>query len=284
MELPTTSTATISPGFFRTLDVELVEGREFDVGDDANNQPVVVVNQSFADRFFPGESPLGRQIKMIASFTERDWMTIVGIAPDLGMNRQLAVNADGLYVPFSQETRRGMSLLVRTQGDPLESVADVREVVASLDPHLPIYRVNSLAQSISNETIPERAFSVLFVCCGAAALMLAVVGLYGVMAFTVRRRTKEIGIRMALGARTKRILWLGLRGGLVQLAIGLIAGAGIAALIAPPLADMLFGTSPWDLQVYVPIALILCGSGVVASIVPAAWATRVDPMETLRCE
>ncbi len=283
-ELPTTSTATISPGFFRTLDVELVEGREFSVGDDANNQPVVVVNQSFADRFFPGESPLGRQIKMIASFTERDWMTIVGIAPDLGMNRQLAVNADGLYVPFSQQTRRGMSLLVRTQGDPLESVANVREVVASLDPHLPIYRVNSLAQTISNETVPERAFSVLFVCCGAAALMLAVVGLYGVMAFTVRRRTKEIGIRMALGARTKRILWLGLRGGLVQLAIGLIAGAGIAALIAPPLADMLFGTSPWDLQVYVPIALILCCSGVVASIVPAAWATRVDPMETLRCE
>jgi putative ABC transport system permease protein len=282
--LPTTSAAAISPEYFETLDVGLLEGRGFTSGDNVDGRPVTIVNRSFAERFFPGESPLGRQIKIVGSISEGDWMTIVGVAPDLGMNRRIVRDADGIYIPYSQQLRSSMGLMLHAHGDPMALVPDVRRVVWSLDPNLPIYDISSLAESISNETIPERLFSVLFICCGAAALALAVVGLYGVMAFMTRRRTKEIGIRMALGAREKRILWLSLRGALAQVLIGLFAGVCLSLVIAPALRDMFDEVSPWDWQIYLTVTLALCFSGMVASLVPALRATRVDPMATLRCE
>ena len=283
-ELPRTRMATVSPEFFGALDVGLIEGRGFNADDNADGQPVTIVNRRFAERFFPGESPLGHQIRTATSRSVGDWMTIVGVAPEMAMNRRIAAASDGVYVPYSQRVQRSMSLVVHARIEPVALVPAVREVVASLDPHLPIYDVSSLSDRISTETIPERMFSALFICCGAAALILAVVGLYGVMAFTVRRRTKEIGIRMALGARGQRILWISFRGGFIQLIIGLVAGICIAAIIAPTMQDLFSEASPWDWQIYLTIAVALCFSGVVASIVPALRATRVDPMETLRCE
>jgi predicted permease len=283
-ELPRTRVAVVSPEFFSTLDVRLIEGRGFNPNDNVDGQRVTIVNQRFAERFFPGESPLGRRIRPIPYGGEGDWMTIVGVAPSLAMNRRLTTDADGIYVPHSQRVQRSMNLVVRAFGDPMELVPAIREAVASLDPHLPIYDVNSLAEKISIKTAPEGAFTILFICSGAAALLLAVVGLYGVMAFTVRRRTKEIGIRLALGARTKRILWLSFRGGFAQLMLGLVAGACLAAPIAVSMSQALFDTSPWDWKIYTAIALTLCFSGIAASLVPALRATQVDPMETLRYE
>jgi predicted permease len=283
-ELPQSPVAVISPEFFGALDVGLVSGRAFNTGDDASGQPVAIVNQSFADRFCPGESPLGRRFKLFGTTSESEWKTIVGVVPDLGMNRRFTTNAHGFYLPYSQRIRGSMNVIARTNGDPMDLAPAVREVVASLDPNLPIYEVNSLATSISMETVPERTFSVLFICCGSAALVLAMVGLYGVLAFAVRRRTREIGIRMALGAKSERILWLSFKGGFVQLIAGLLGGVCVAALVAPSMQDLFSETSPWDWQTYLTIALTLCCSGILASLVPAARATRVDHMETLRYE
>jgi putative ABC transport system permease protein len=160
----------------------------------------------------------------------------------------------------------------------------VRDEVAAIDPNLPIYQVYSLARLISESTSVERTFAVLFVVFGLAGLVLATVGLYGVMAFLVRRRTREIGIRMALGADARCILWLTARGGLLQLTFGLAAGMALAALLAPAMREMLFGANPWDWKIYTLIALVLSATGIAASLAPALRAARVDPMETLRYE
>ena len=177
-----------------------------------------------------------------------------------------------------------MIVLVRGHGDPLQLAAPIREVVAGLDPAVPVSQMNVLTRAIALEHGPERVFGTLFLVFGLAALLLATVGLYGVMAFSVRRRTREIGIRVALGAKSKRILWLTFKGGLAQLTVGLVIGVGVAALLAPAMRDMLFDAEPWDWPVYLLVAVSLCATGIAASLVPAVRATRVSPMETLRYE
>jgi predicted permease len=283
-DLPSVRFAVISPEFFETLGVELIDGRGFSSSDDAEGQLVAIVNQRFADRFFPGESPIGRRFRPGDLESDNEWLTIVGVAPNLAMNRRVEQNQEGYYTPYAQNPRRFMALLLRAQGDPLALTPVVRAEIAALDPDLPIYLVNSLSRRIDEYTIPERAFGVLFLTFGAAALLLAVVGLYGLLAFAVRRRTRELGIRVALGAVPGDVLWLTLKGGLVQIAIGLILGIGVAAVLAPGMGDLLYDMNPWDWKVYALIALVLSVTGIAASLIPAARATQVDPVEVLRHE
>ena len=282
--LPFTRWATVSPEFFQTLGANIIEGRGFTWSDNVESQPVAIVNQRFANRFFPNESPLGRQIRVGLADEMEEWRTIVGVAPDLAMNGGDEEYSDGFYVPVAQRVRRGMVLIVSGPGDPLTLAPLVREVAAGIDPHTPIYQLNSLERTIALEDAPERVFGVLFLVFGLAALLLATVGLYGVMAFSIRRRTREIGIRVALGAVSKRILWLTLKGGLAQLFVGLVIGVCLAAVLAPAMSDMLFAAEPWDWTIYVVVVLCLSATGVAASVIPAARATRVNPMDTLRYE
>ncbi len=283
-DMPWAVFAQISNDYFRALDVQLLAGRPFSAIDHAESEPVAIINQRFARLYFPGQNPLGRRIKLGRLDSESPWRTIVGVAPDLAMARRRARGSEGIYLPFSQSTRRTMSVLLRTAGDPLALAPLVRDEVAAIDPNLPIYEVGSLARLISENTAPERTLAVLFALFGLAGLVLATVGLYGVMAFLVRRRTREIGIRMALGANARRILWLTARSGLIQLVLGLIIGVALAALLAPAMGEMLFDASPWDWRIYTLIALVLIATGLAASLAPALRATRVDPMETLRYE
>jgi predicted permease len=283
-DLPWAVYAVISDDFFRTLDVRLLAGRGFSAADHAESEPVAIVNQRFARLYFPGQDPLGRRIKLGWLDSESPWRTIVGVAPDLAMARRRESGSEGIYLPFSQATRRTMSVLLRAAGDPLALVPMVREEVAAIDPNLPIYEVDSLDRLIHEATAPERTVAVLFVVFGLAGLVLATVGLYGVMAFLVRCRTREIGIRMALGADARRILWLTAKNGLIQLALGLAIGVALAALLAPAMSEVLYDANPWDWRIYTLIALVLTATGVAASVAPALRATRVDPMETLRYE
>jgi predicted permease len=283
-DLPWAVYAVISDDFFRTLDVRLLAGRGFSAADHAESEPVAIVNQRFARLYFPGQDPLGRRIKLGWLDSESPWRTIVGVAPDLAMARRRESGSEGIYLPFSQATRRTMSVLLRAAGDPLALVPMVREEVAAIDPNLPIYEVDSLDRLIHEATAPERTVAVLFVVFGLAGLVLATVGLYGVMAFLVRCRTREIGIRMALGADARRILWLTAKNGLIQLALGLAIGVALAALLAPAMSEVLYDANPWDWRIYMLIALVLTATGVAASVAPALRATRVDPMETLRYE
>jgi len=276
--------AIVSPGYFHALGVGLIEGRGFSASDDAGAQPVAIVNQRFANRFFPDESPLGQRIRYRSLNSQSDWVTIVGVAPNLGMRGRVEEGSEGFYVPYPQHPRRYMSVLLRAEGDVMALTPAVRAEVAAIDPNLPIYEVSSLARRISQDTIDERTFATLFVVFGLSGLLLAAVGLYGVLAFAVRRRTREIGIRMALGADASSVLWLSWKGGLAQVLIGLGLGIALAAIVSPALGELLFHTSPWDWTVYSLIALVLAVTGSVASVVPAARATWVDPMDTLRYE
>lgn len=283
-DLPWITYAVISDDFFRALDVQLLAGRMFSAIDHAESEPVAIINQRFAQLYFPGQDPLGRRVKLGALDSESPWRTIIGVAPNLAMRGRREAGSEGVYLPFSQSTRRTMSFLLSTGGDPVALAPMVRDEVAAIDPNLPIYQANSLARLISETTVPERTFAVLFVVFGLAGLVLATVGLYGVMAFLVRRRTREIGIRLALGADAWRILWLTAKSGLIQLALGLVIGVALAALLAPAMSDILFDANPWDWKIYVLIALVLTATGLAASVAPALRAARVDPMETLRYE
>jgi predicted permease len=283
-DLPWAAQVVIAGDFFRALDVQLLAGRGFSTVDHAESEPVAIINQRFARLYFPGQDPLGQRIKVGTLDSESPWRTIVGVAPNLAMAGRRTRGSEGIYLPFSQNTRRAMSVLLRTAGDPLALAPVVRDEVAAIDPNLPVYEVDSLARLISENTAPERTFAVLFLIFGLAGLVLATVGLYGVMAFLARRRTREIGIRMALGADARRILWLMARSGLIQLTLGLAIGVALAALLAPAMREILFDANPWDWKIYTLIALVLAATGVAASLAPALRASRVDPMETLRYE
>jgi predicted permease len=283
-DIPRTRVAAISDGFFDVLGAGMIEGRGFDAGDDAESQPVAIVNQRYAERFFPGESPLGRRIRIGDLDTERPWRTIVGVAPNLAMNARLERGADGLYIPAAQQPMRTMFILLRAHGDAAALMPAARAGLAAVDPDLPIYQVSTLAAEIERETIAQHTFATLFVSFGAAALFLAGLGLYGVLAFAVRRRTKEIGIRIALGADSGNIVWLTMRSSLVQMIVGFGLGIGIAAMLSPVVRELLFDANPWDWTVYVGIGAALSLTAIAASAAPTARALRVDPMETLRYE
>jgi putative ABC transport system permease protein len=187
-------------------------------------------------------------------------------------------------VPFGQSPRRYMSVVVRTRGEPGAMTGPVRDLVASLDPDLPIYFVQTLQERIDEETWFYRVFGTIFMIMGIVALVLAAVGLYGVMAFNVSRRTREMGVRMALVAQPQNVIRLVLRQGLVQLAMGLVIGTAGAYFLAGLLKILLFEVAPTDPVVFGGTLAMLVLAGIAATLIPARRATRVDPMVALRYE
>jgi len=191
---------------------------------------------------------------------------------------------EGFYLPFAQNPAPFMSIVMRTQGAPLALASMVRDEVKAIDPNLPIYWVNSLAQQFKDNTFFFGLFGTLFMIFGFVALFLAAIGLYGVMAFSVSRRTQEIGLRMALGATTGTVMKMILKQGAVQLGIGIALGLGIAVGLSRMLEFILFGVEPWDPTIFIVIVVTLTLVGLLACWVPAQRATRVDPMDALRYE
>lgn len=283
---PEVRTAAVSPGYFRVLGVEPLLGRAFEEGDETDGLPVAVVNESFARTHFPDASPLGARIRAGRSDSEEPWRTVVGVVPDLymqGMGNQ-EDGPEGFYVPMAQADHRFMSLLARGPGEVGALAEPLRGAVAAVDADIPLYWLDTLDARIDESTWFYTVFGTLFMVFGVAALFLASVGLYGVMSFSVSRRTSEVGIRMALGARADQVLSLILRQGLGQIALGLALGLGLAVLLARGVRILLFQVSPSDPLVFASIAALLGLTGLVASLVPARRATRVDPLVALRSE
>jgi ABC-type antimicrobial peptide transport system permease subunit len=263
--------------------VSLLQGRIFNRADRDGAPLVAIVNRTFADRFFSGNA-VGRQIRLREN---GDWVTIVGVAPVLGTvggTGDRNGGTDAVYVPLAQSDWANVAIAARTAADATALVATLRQVVAELDPDVPLYQEGRLDVTLAQASTGEKVFSGLFTFFGLSALLLALVGLVGVLAFSVSRRTRELGIRMALGGRPASILWLVLRGGLLQLLVGLSAGLGVAAVAAPQFGEALFEQKPHDPAVYAAIALILIVAGAIAAIVPARRALRVSPMTALRAE
>jgi predicted permease len=283
-DIPRTRIRVVSPEFFPTLGVAPLEGRLFTDADDLDSPRVVIVNQPFAERFFPGESPLGRRIRSGDLESENPWMTIVGVVPDLHMNGVDPRTPEGIYVPLWQRPQWNVRTLLRTTGEPLDLTPQVRAAVAEIDPDTPVYLVSTLDREISEQNRAAAAVALLLVASGLIALLIAAVGLFGILAFSLRRRTREIGVRIALGAEARRVFWLMLKGGMIQVALGLVIGMGLALLLAPPLREIFSDTNPLDWTVYGTVALVLMLTGIVASVVPAVRAVRTKPLEALRCE
>jgi predicted permease len=276
----------VDPGYFRTLGVDVSMGRDFEPSDAIDAEPVAIVNASFAQRFLGEGSPLGRRFRPGRAEDDGPWLTVVGVVPDLWMQGAGNLDGDpeGYYVPVAQSDARFMSILARGPADPMDLTAAVRDAVGAANADTPIYFVETLAGRIAENTWVYNVFGVLFMIFGAVALALASIGLYGVMAFSVGRRTPEVGIRMALGAQRSQVRSLILKQGVIQTLLGVGLGFGLAVLVARTLGMVLFEVSPNDPAVFGIVALMLVGTGIAASMIPARRATRVDPLVALRSE
>jgi putative ABC transport system permease protein len=281
---PAARIAAVTPGYLETFGTRLLQGRGFAWTDGPNAPPVAIVNRPFIATYFAGGDAIGRRVRLLTSEGKGDWVTIIGVAPDLDMGGAAEAHAPGLYVPIAQRSRASVTVALRSARDPLRILPALRTTVAAIDADVPLWGENRLDLEISHSTTGEKVFGGLFTFFGVAALVLALVGLFGVLAFSVSRRTKELGIRIALGGRTRDITWLVLRAGVLQLAIGLAIGTLLALAIAPAFGDALFGQNPRDWTVYASVAAVLFATGLSAAAVPARRALRVDPMEALRSE
>ncbi|HEY3491640.1 MAG TPA: ADOP family duplicated permease, partial [Solirubrobacterales bacterium] len=284
-DYPVAHMASVSTGFFESFGLHILQGRDFAPEDRPGSLPVVVVNQSFAQRSWPGQDPLGRRIRIALNGRgDEPWRTVVGVVPDLAMEYvSLSDDGAGFYLPLSQEGAGVISLVIGTRDpDPLTITRRVREHVADLDRDLPIYYVFSMQQAVDIVGFFPRFFASAFSIFGLSALLLASVGIYGVLAFSVQRRTPEIGIRMALGARRGSVLALVFRRGIAEL----LAGLGLGLLLTWPAARVLSGTlvgiDPGDPPTYAAVTVLLVAVSLLACWLPARRASLTDPNAAIR--
>jgi predicted permease len=276
--------SAVTPGFFDIFNARPIQGRVIEASDRPGTLPVVVVNASFARAHFADQSPIGRRIRFGRSDSKEPWRTVVGVVPDRHMDGVEDEEPEGVYVPLAQRPQQYLSLVARVVGNPLALSAPVAAAVARLDPDLPVFNIMSHAELVARRTWYYRVFGTLFMAFGSVALFLAAIGLYGVMAFSVSRRRHEFGVRMALGASGRTIVRLVLGQGLRQLAIGIALGLGVGLLLARGLQIVLFGVNPSDAQVYAGIAAVLALTGVLACVIPARRASRIEPLIALRSD
>jgi putative ABC transport system permease protein len=274
----------VSPDFFAVMQVRAIQGHALRREDRAGAEQVALVTEGFVRQFLDGRSPLGRRLRIGRDTGTNVWHTVVGVLPDLALLARESGRKASVVVPLDQYLPRGLDLLVTSTGDPLAPASAIRRAVAGIDSTIVIDRIGTVQGRFDQQTWGHRTFGGLFSTFGAAALLLASAGLYGVMAFAVRRRTAEIGIRMALGADPRRILRMVLVQGASLLAIGMTLGAALGLLLATQLTQLLFHVQPWDAPVFATTFLVLGIAGLAASLVPARRAAAVDPLTALRSE
>jgi len=285
-EVPITSHRIVSPGYLETLGVTLAKGRLIDRNDRAGSLPVVVVSQEFARQAWPGEDPIGKRVRRVRAGQNFPWMTVVGVVKDVKEDLfNYRINRPVWYVPYAQvENSFPLNLVVRAGVDPSSLTAAVRSFVRSVDADQPISNVAPMTTTLSSVLVTERFGAILMTTLSVLGLLLAGLGLYGVMAYSVRQRTGEIGLRIALGAQRKDVLTLimtdGIKLTLAGLVIGLVAGWSASRL----LATLLFGMNPTDPATFGAISLLLAIAGLFACYLPARTAMGLNPVEALRCE
>jgi len=283
-DVPNANWTAVSPGFFETFAIPILQGRGSAATDRAESDPVVVVNRAFADRFFPKGSPIGRRIRQGGRTSTQPWMTIVGIVPTTFSVDPEQPLEPAYYAPMSQHYASFVSIAVATAGEPMALTSAVRGTVTSLNPDIPLYRVYSMEEALARPTWYIRVFGTMFMILGLIALFIAAVGLYAVMAFSVSRRTREVGIRMALGAGAGDVIGLVFRQGAWQLGVGMLLGLAFAASVAQLMSVILFEVRPRDPAIFGGVVAVLAASGLIACLIPARRATRVDPLLALRSE
>jgi putative ABC transport system permease protein len=268
---------SISPDFFKTLRIPLRTGRLLAESDGANAPPVVVINEAAAQRFWPGEDPLGNRISERGVSYE-----IVGVVKDVKHSALDEEAKPEIYFPLAQMPTTFMTLLVRTSGDPLQMIAAVRDQVRAVDKDQPVSNIQTMEQLMANSAAPRRFNLVLLGAFALLGLTLASVGLYGVLSYTVTQRTHEIGIRLALGAQRGEVLKLVIGQGMRLALIGVLIGLGGALALARVMKTLLFNVSATDPLTFGGVALLLMSVALLACYLPARRATKVDPLVALR--
>jgi putative ABC transport system permease protein len=280
-EEPVAYLVRVSPDYFRALGVRLASGRYFTAADTADAPQVILINETMQRRFFPDENPLGKRLNL-GTAREPDWEQIVGVVGDVKYNGVADEVQPAIYLSVAQAPDWGPSLIVKTDAaDPLSLATPLRSVIKSLDPELPIARMSTMEQRLATATSQPRFRTLLIALFAVLALVLACIGIYGVMSYSVVQRAHELGIRMALGAQThdvlKLVLGQGLRLALIGTTIGLATAFGLTRLMR----TLLFGVSPTDALTFSAIAALLLLMALLACYVPARRATKVDPLEVL---
>ncbi len=273
----------VSDGYFRVLGIPLRQGRWFSPVDIHDSPPVAVINQTMARRFWPVENPIGKRFKEVLPGLDGAWLTVVGIVGDVSLSRDGTV-VPIFYRPIRQWSLARLPLVVRTEGDPSDVAAAVRMVVRSVDAAVPYFDITTVEHQIEELDRPRRFQTGLVGAFAVAALVLAALGLYGLMSYWVAQRTKEIGIRVALGATSRSVVRLVLRKGLQWVCIGMAIGIGGALAFGRAVSSLLFGITAADPVTLAAVIAILTSVAAAASILPALRATKVDPAVAIRHE
>jgi len=276
---PLVPVPAVSYDYFRTLGVPLLRGRWFDRRDTANSPGVAVISETMARRHFAGENPIGKVVRN--PHGKGEVVGVVGDVKHYGLDSEPRAE---LFMPAWQQPLNGMALIVRTASDPKGFVASIRREVLAVDAEQPIFDVSAMVDVVSRSVFLPRVSMLLLMAFAVSALLLAVVGIYGVVSYTVTQRTRELGVRMALGADAASTLRLVLGKSMLLVAGGTVCGLIASMAMTRAMSGLLYGVSPLDPVVFLGVSLMLATAGFVASLIPARRATRVDPIVALRVQ
>ena len=283
---PGAEMTVVSLDYLQTIGASLLRGRMFDAHDQFESEQVAIVDQLLVDRYFPGQNPIGKRLKMNVNREHgREWRTIVGVVPHLKVyGFEEEVSLPQVIVPLTQSPQNNLVVLLRGALPAQSLEQPLRNAVASVDPSLPAFEFRTMEERVEETWTTPRLLTSLLTLFAALACILAVVGIYGVISYNGLRRTREIGVRLALGARRQQIVTLILGQGLRLLAIGLFVGFAAAFALSRVMRSVLFGVSATDPFIFFAVSLILGCAAILACWIPAHRASRTDPMITLRTE
>jgi putative ABC transport system permease protein len=275
----------VSTDYFRTMGIGLQKGRVFGAQDRNGSQSVAIVNETLVRGFWPGENPIGKHLIIGAPQPGVPWLTIVGVVQDVRSGGAAAESLPELYTPMAQDPAAAMALVVRTNGNnPANAAMELRDAVAAMDRGIPLEGVATYSELLADQLGPRRYEMFLLAEFGGLALVLAAVGLYGVVSYGVTQRTREIGLRMAFGASASEVTEMVLRQALLLAGCGLSMGIAISIAFRQVLASEIFGIRFVDVPVYAGVSLLLLSVALAAAILPARRAASIDPMQALRSE
>ncbi|MGI9115478.1 MAG: FtsX-like permease family protein [Chthoniobacterales bacterium] len=275
----------VGPGYFSAMGILLLRGRDFNDRDTLDSTMTVLVSEKTAKHYWPNDNPLGKRLKAGATASEGPWRTVIGVVKDVRQNDFIAEPRMQMYLSFRQlKSLTANALVVRTVVDPLSLATSVRNAIWAVDKDQPVSNMQSMEHIVAGAVARQRFSMLLLAIFAGLALVLAAVGIYGVMSYSVAQQTREIGIRMALGARRSDVLKMTVKQGLKLIGAGLIVGLAAAFVLTRAMASLLFGISATDPITFVIISLVLLATALLASYIPALRATRVDPMVALRAQ
>ncbi|HTM16553.1 MAG TPA: ABC transporter permease [Terracidiphilus sp.] len=281
---PEADLRTATPGYFKAMSIPLVRGRYFEPRDTDGTPNVAIVDESLAETYWPGQDPIGKRVHFGDLQSKSPWRTIVGVVRHVHNRTLEARSRVELYVPEDQVPFNGMTLAIRTSGNPMNLVPTIQREVASIDPDLPIYRVRTMNEVMGESLQRRRLALTLLAGFAGLALLLAAIGIYGVTSYGVAQRKTEIGVRMALGANRSQVLGLIMRSGMTTIAIGLILGVVLSLALTRLMSGLLFSVHASDPLALAGAAFVLVLAALVAIFIPARRATKVNPMSALRYE